>query len=229
MNTPRSVWPARFCAVVLAAIALLASAMVRAAPADDAERAKLGQERATIDARYAARLDECHQRFVVASCVEDAKRDRRRGLDALRSRQIALDETQRKERSAARRSELSVNAAEQARREVARASRPAGAGSEPAAHDDEASPASETRRSTGEHAAASKRQSIGTDDRKSDAKAAGAAERAAKEGRSRATFEARQQHAAEHREEVIGKTIERMKDRPAATPLPLPGAIKPAP
>ena len=81
-------------------------------------------------------IAECQQRFVVSSCVEDAKRDRRQGLDGLRSRQIALDEVRRKERSAARRSELSANAAEQAKRDMVKASRPAAVASESSSHDE---------------------------------------------------------------------------------------------
>jgi hypothetical protein len=41
------------------------------------------------------------------------------------------------------------------------------------------------------------------------------------------TFEARKQHAAEHRQEVEDRTATRMKEHPPAKPLPLPAA-KPA-
>jgi hypothetical protein len=49
-----------------------------------------------------------------------------------------------------------------------------------------------------------------------------ASERAAKEGRSRATFEARKQHAAEHREEVVDKAAKRLQQHPPAPALPMP-------
>jgi colicin import membrane protein len=196
--------------------ATLSGALAWATPAEDAERVRLTQERATIDAQYATRQNECNQRFVVTSCVEDAKRERRRALDALRSRQIALDEARRKERSAARRSELSGNAAEQARREGTRASRPAAAASEPVARHDEAPRSPEPHRSTADRASLSKRPVD------ADTKGAAAADRSAKEGRSRATFEARKEKAAEHRQDVLDKTTQRAQQHPPAAPLPIP-------
>ena len=190
-----------------------------AAPADDAERARLVQERAAIEAQYTSRHAECSQRFVVTSCVEDAKHDRRRGLDALRARQIALDESRRKERSVARRSELSGNAAELARREAARASRPAPAASD-AGHD-EPSRVVQPRQSIAERPSPAKRHA-GPGDRASGAKGTDSAGRQAKEGRSRATFEARKQQAAEHRDEVLDKATKRAQEHKPAAPLPIP-------
>ncbi len=119
MSLVRSAWPAVRRAVVISIA--MTGAIAQASPAEDAEQSRLVQERAAIDATYSARVNECQRRFVVTSCVEDAKRDRRHGLDALRSRQITIDELRRTERSAARRSELSALAAEQARREGERA------------------------------------------------------------------------------------------------------------
>jgi colicin import membrane protein len=213
--------------LALAAATLLASATAQSTPAEDAERAKLLQERATIDSQYASRIAECQQRFVVTSCVEDAKRDRRHGLDGLRSRQIALDEVRRKERSAARRSELSANAAEQAKREAAKAIRPAAAASEPSGRD-EPTRTHEPQRPSAGRGSSAKRQA-GVVDRASASKGAGGADRAAKESRSRATFEARQQHAAEHREEVADKAAKRLQGHRPATPLPIPKVVAPAP
>ncbi len=206
-------------AVAAAIGAVLSCAVASATPADDAERVRLGQERALIEAQYTSRHAECSQRFVVTSCVEDAKRDRRRGLDALRARQIALDESRRKERSTARRSELSGNADELARREAARASRPAASASD-AAHD-EPGRSVQPRRSIAERASASKRQAS-PDDRAAGAKDVGAADRLAKEGRSRATFEARKQQAAEHRDEVLDKAAKRAQQHRPAAALPIP-------
>ena len=206
-----------------ASVTVIASALfctvVVATPADDAERVRLVQERAAIEAQYTSRHAECSQRFVVTSCVEDAKRDRRRGLDALRTRQIALDESRRKERSAARRSELSGNAAELARREAARASRPAPAASD-AGHD-EPSRVVQPRQSIAERQSPAKRHA-GPGDRTSGAKGGDSADRQAKEGRSRATFDARKQQAAEHRDEVLDKAAKRAREHKPVAPLPIP-------
>ena len=205
-------------AVALAAATLSCTGAV-ATPADDAERTRLVQERAAIEAQYTSRHAECTQRFVVTSCVEDAKRDRRRGLDALRARQIVLDESRRKERSSARKSELSVNAAEQARREAARASRPAPAASD-AGHDEPGRTVL-PRQSIAERPSPSKRHAD-ADDRASGAKSADGADRLAREGRSRATFEARKLQAAEHRDEVLDKAAKRAQQHKPAAPLPIP-------
>lgn len=223
MNRARLRLPRSLRAVLVAATAGLAVALAWATPADDAERARLSHERAAIDAQYTTRQTECSQRFVVTSCVEDAKRERRRALDALRARQIALDESRRKERSDARRSELSVKA-EEARREATRASRPVVAASESVARRDEATRSLEPRQPAADRASLPKRQ-IGADDRASGAIGGAAADRTAREGRSRATFEARKHQAAEHREEVIDKTIKRTQQHPAAAALPVPAGV----
>jgi hypothetical protein len=196
-----------------------------AASADDAERARLKEERATIDAAYASRQAECQQRFVVASCIEDAKRDRRRALDALRLRQIAVDEAGRKERAEARRSELSRHAAEVSRREAARQIGPDAGASQPEARRD-ARRAAGLRHTEAAPARAPARRAPAGEAGGSET-GAGTSARAAREGRSRATFEARQQRAAEHREEAEDRAVKRMMEHPPAKPLPLPPA-KPA-
>ena len=98
----------------LAAALLLAGALAIAAPArgaaaDDAERHRIAEERAAIEARYAARTRECRDRFIVTSCVDDAKVERRRGLDALRARRFSSSSSSwrvRKASSPRRRSTL---------------------------------------------------------------------------------------------------------------------------
>ena len=114
-------------AALLLAGTLAVSAPARAAAADDAERHRIAEERAAIEARYAVRTRECRDRFIVTSCVDDAKVERRRGLDALRTRQLALDEEKRRARTAERSAELAAKAADDARREQERAARAASA------------------------------------------------------------------------------------------------------
>ncbi|MEO7117205.1 MAG: hypothetical protein ABIZ18_15270 [Caldimonas sp.] len=227
MSLVRSAWPAVRRAVVISIA--MTSAIAQASPAEDAEQSRLVQERAAIDATYSARVNECQRRFVVTSCVEDAKRDRRHGLDALRSRQITIDELRRTERSAARRSELSALAAEQARRESERAARPAARASEPVAVHDEPTRSLEPRRSSMQRASGSKRPAARASGAEPGTKGSGAAERTASEGRSRATFAARQRQAAEHREGVVEKAAKRARQHRPAAPLPIPSEIKPAP
>ncbi|HEY5324743.1 MAG TPA: hypothetical protein VIK58_18095, partial [Caldimonas sp.] len=96
------------------------------APRPDSD-ARIAAERAAVNARYVEQERECRTRFIVASCIDAAKRERRQELDMLRARQIVVDEARRRERAEARRSELAVKAAEDAKRDAERAARAASA------------------------------------------------------------------------------------------------------
>jgi len=212
--------PSHVCA--LAALAIAASAPVSALAADGGERARIASERAEVEKRYADRERECRGRFVVTSCVDDAKRDRRKSLDALRARELKLDEETRRARTEARRAELAAKAAEDARRDQARAaSAPARSGKPFETHP----PASGAARS--EHEArdrpltAADRLGIHPTVRGSEA------ERREREAASRASFEARQREAAEHRREVEDRNVKRLQDHPASPSLPTPAASAP--
>jgi colicin import membrane protein len=121
------------CGGLLLALVPIAAAPASAANADDAERAQIAAERAALDARYHSAERECREHFVVTSCVDDAKRERRRGLDALKSRQLVLDEARRRARTAERSAELAAKAADDAGRE--RAARSGSASASAARHD----------------------------------------------------------------------------------------------
>lgn len=212
--------PSHVCA--LAALAIAASAPVSALAADGGERARIASERAEVEKRYADRERECRERFVVTSCVDDAKRDRRKSLDALRARELKLDEETRRARTEARRAELAAKAAEDARRDQARAaSAPARSGKPFETHP----PASGAARS--EHEArdrpltAADRLGIHPTVRGSEA------ERREREAASRASYEARQREAAEHRREVEDRNVKRLQDHPASPSLPTPAASAP--
>lgn len=227
MNVFRSVpIPNAVAAALLMTLALAAPTPAVAAAADDAERARIAEERAAIEARYAARERECRDRFVVTSCIDDAKVERRRGLDALRSRQLQIDEARRRTRTAERRAELAAKAADDARREQERAARAASA---PARR--EAPRPIEPRR---ERAAASGAAASGAGrDRPAPdglglgpktGRSESAEQRREREARHRASFETRQRQAAEHRQEVLDKAAERLKARRPAEPLPVPAS-----
>lgn len=212
--------PSHVCA--LAALAIAASAPVSALAADGGERARIASERAEVEKRYADRERECRGRFVVTSCVDDAKRDRRKSLDALRARELKLDEETRRARTEARRAELAAKAAEDARRDQARAaSAPARSGKPFETHP----PASGAARS--EHEArdrpltAADRLGIHPTVRGSEA------ERREREAASRASYEARQREAAEHRREVEERNVKRLQEHPASPSLPTPAASAP--
>src|SRR5947207_14324881 len=76
-------------------------------PADDAaERQRIAAEQAEVEKAYAAREAECRRRFIVTSCLDAARRDRREAVERLRQQEVVLDEAQRKQRAAQRIEEI---------------------------------------------------------------------------------------------------------------------------
>jgi len=199
----------------LAVLPLLAAALpARAAEPDDitADRARIAAARAAAEQHYADRERECRQRFVVTSCVEEAKRERGATLSALQREQNLLDDRVRQAQAAERREELR----ERAQAEAARASAP------------------QTPRDAASHApsdrpthaadAASKAPPQPQPMLKGGVGVVGEERRSAdQQARSRATFDAAQREAAKHRAEVEAKSASKAASgkKPAA-PLPLP-------
>lgn len=190
----------------LALIALwLAAAVGRAAAADveaseRAQRDRLSAERAAAQARYGQAVRECERGFVVTSCVDKAKAERRAALDRVAGEQAALDDAQRRRRAEERRRRI---AHKQAQRE---AQQSAGAASTPQAPKMRlpSPPASGKRfepRSAQEAAAA----------------AAEASQRAAQ-------ARERRERASEHAQAVRKRNAERAARRPPAAALPPPSA-----
>jgi hypothetical protein len=91
-----------------------------AAPSDAVERQRIAAERAEVEKAFAAREAECRERFVVTSCLDAARRDRRDAMERLHQQQIVLDEAQRKQRAAERIEEIrsKVSADDAKRREA---------------------------------------------------------------------------------------------------------------
>ena len=213
-------------AALLLAGAFALAAPARAAAGDDAERRRIADERAAIEARYAARTRECSDRFIVTSCVDDAKLERRRGLDALRARQLTLDEEKRRARTAERSAELTAKAADDARREQERAARAASAPAlreprplEPRRENaaSAATPTSTEARHRPSAPAAVHAKKPGPSET--------AEQRREREERHRASFETKQQQAEAHRQETLDKAAQRQKARPPAASLPVPASV----
>jgi colicin import membrane protein len=230
MTTSRTLPPRALHAALLLVLTGLAASSVAATASEDNERERIVSERSQIEARFAARERECRGRFIVTSCVDDAKRERRLGLDDLKARQLRLDEAKRRERTAERRAELAAKAGEDAKREQERAARAASA-SAPAARQD-GLPASLEPRHEGAAPSGIPRIGVLRDHRGSGAAGAGPKsgqsetvdERQAREARSRAAFEERQREAAEHRQAVLDKAAQRIKQRRPAASLSVPGS-----
>jgi septal ring factor EnvC (AmiA/AmiB activator) len=207
----------------LAALVLATGALGPAHAVDSDERARIASERAEVEKRYADRERACGERFIVTSCVDDAKRDRRESLDALRARELKLDEDIRRARTDARRAELAAKAADDARRDQERA-RAASVPARTGKPFESPRGPSETPSAQGPHdrpLGASDKLGIHPTERGSEA------ERSEREAASRASYEARQRQAAEHRREVEERNAKRLSEHPPATPLPTPAASAP--
>jgi colicin import membrane protein len=203
----------RSVAALALGIAALSFAAVAPAQTVDADKAGIESERAAAEARYAGRERECRERFVVTSCIENAQRERRTTLNALRARQQKIDEARRRARAAERRAEIAARAAELTKRDeaVAREPRTPDAPREPRPQRQPP-----TRGEAKPPRDAGRAPRIGPIENPADRRAA--------EARSRARFESRQREAAEHRSSSLERTIKRMEEKPAAAPLPVPSA-----
>jgi colicin import membrane protein len=90
------------------------------APQDDAAaRAHIGAGRAQAEARYADEEKTCYGRFAVNDCLNEAKTRRRTVLADLRRQEIALNDAERKRRSAERLQQLEERNSVQKQQEAA--------------------------------------------------------------------------------------------------------------
>ena len=236
-SAPASLAPAKGSPVSLPASASAVAASASAPLADT--DARISAERAVVNARYAEQERECRTRFIVASCIDAAKHERRQALDLLRSRQIVVDDARRRERAETRRSELATKADEDAKREAERAARAASAPDPGASQSGKrlvpvgrprtpASGAAATPASGSASGSAARAHPPGQDLGLGNHAPKSASERASEEEKSRAAFEEKQRRAAEHRDESATQSIRRMSTKNPASPLPVPSAASAA-
>lgn len=86
----------------------------------DADHDRIAGERAAVDAKLAEQERDCATRFVVATCVEEARTEHRQALKHLRQQELARDEGRRHAIAEARRQAI----ADKAQAQQARASDP---------------------------------------------------------------------------------------------------------
>ncbi|AYQ29759.1 MULTISPECIES: hypothetical protein [unclassified Polaromonas] len=87
---------ATLCVVVLAQPA----APAEAAPTRDAERARIGAERARLEAGFLAEDAECYKKFAVNSCLGKVNERRREAMGDLRRQELILNDEERRIRGA---------------------------------------------------------------------------------------------------------------------------------
>lgn len=182
------------CAVVVP-LAMGVSAMLQAAPRSD-ELARIQGERRDVAARFTAASSACQAQFIVTSCLDQARHDRRAALEDLNRQQQVLNDAQRRDR-AAQRAQSIAQKAEQA---DARDQAPAASPSEPAT------------------AAAAASAPSGRAEKAKRKKT-----RAAPDARKAERAERRRLEAEQHRRDVEKRNAEAQRKRPPAAGLPVPG------
>jgi len=178
-----------------------------AASADE-ERERLRVERVKVEADFAAKERECQKRFVVTSCVDRARRERRQDMDSLRKQQEVLDEADRKQRAAERMEEIGRKESDQDSRERTVESAPL---------------PREVQRLPRERAPRPAASQPASGHRFEDP------HKAADEARSREEYERRQQEARAHRIEIERRNTARAASgKLPAKPLSVPDAASAA-
>jgi hypothetical protein len=187
-------------ALVLLAGLAQAQAQAQEAPSSQAERERIAKQRQAAEVQYAQREAECKRRFVVTSCIDQARADRRQSLDNLHQQEIALDEVERQQRSA-----------EHRRRRDAKA------------WDEINKPAPEPRAPR-----VPKQREAKPLLPPSAASRPAPVDRSADEQQARERFEARQREAQDHKAEIEERNRKKAATRKPALPMPAaPGASAP--
>jgi hypothetical protein len=188
-------------------IRLVFAALACAAPAwalADAERDRIASERAAANARLADQERECETRFLVAPCLEDARRAHRDRTAKLRQEQLQLDEARRRETAATRRKAIAERVEAQQGRASESASGPPGVRVRRAPEPVPVAPSDTLPLPHAPALSASQAQ------------------------RNTEKFEARSRAAQAHREAVARRNAERSAQGKAVAPLPVPSGASAA-
>ena len=172
----------------------------------DAEGDRIRAERSAANARLVDQQRECETRFIVATCIEDARTENRMTLARLRQQELQLDEGRRRAAAEARRTAIAEKAqAQQTRASEAEAQPPRVR----VRRDPQAAPESAGRASDAEAPRA-------------PAPPATPPGRAATERRSEQAFDARAREVRAHRQAVERRNAQRAAQGKVAAPLPPP-------
>jgi len=164
------------------------------------ERARIAAERAQAEKAYDAQYRACQSEFLVTACVDNAKAQRRTALEQLAQQQAILDDDERRQRAAQRTKQIHENLAQSAPHA------PHGAASAVSLPLQIKAP----RGPRATHGPASAPRAAGS-----------AALSEAQRAHNREEFERHQQEAAEHREELERRALDRAsKQSKPPTALP---------
>ena len=204
--------------VALLCAAAFSVTPVHAQGAEASQRERYAAERAAGEARYGERERACRDRFVVTSCVDDAKRERRETLTRLKREQNQVGDRQRKARAAERTESIRQREAAEAQRARQSATHEPRESAKRAPSDGHSVKSGDGGSSAASTPARSGRAqgSLGTPP--------GEAPRGEQEARSRATFDAAHREAEAHRAEVEQRNAQRASKRKGAAHLPPPAS-----
>lgn len=83
------------------------------------ERQRIAAERQRLEAAFAEEEARCASRFAVTACLDDVRQRRRAALELPRSRELAIDDIERRQRATARREAVEEKQRRAAARPVA--------------------------------------------------------------------------------------------------------------
>ncbi len=175
----------------------------------DVEHDRIADERRRADAKLAEQERECATRFIVADCLENARREHRTTLSRLRHQELQLDDARRQTLAEARR-----------RAAAEKVEAPPGRASDPVADAPRVRLRSESPVKAPEAPA---RSSVDSKRRVTRAQPS-ASERQSVEKHSRAKYEARIRDAEVHRATAEKRNAERVARGKVVAPLPTPSA-----
>jgi colicin import membrane protein len=210
----------------LIALTLLLSAAAAHAADDSAERQRIADERAAVEASFSAEQKACYRKFAVNDCLRAAQRVRNAAMADLRRQEGVLNDAERKRRAAERqkafdeRNSPEQRAADEARRKLAvqeqKEREARGAEKAQKKSEDDAKKAAHPPRAARAPSGPSGPQ--GTPRTEREPRSHGPTpEQAAK---NRAAYEARIKAAEAHAAQLRERTAKRKK--PAASDLPVP-------
>jgi hypothetical protein len=96
------------------ALALLACVPARAGD-HDAERKRIADERGALEARFLQQQKACRATFAVTDCIHKAQRERNTALTELRRQEQAINDVERRHRSAEHQKEVEERSSPEAR------------------------------------------------------------------------------------------------------------------
>jgi hypothetical protein len=190
------------------------------------ERERIASQRAAVNQRFDAAQRDCQGRFVVASCIDQAKAERRAAMKRLHQEQALLDAADRRQKAAERvrrieernRSGDARPSAAQVRVRARTMPSPTpGAGVRPH-QNDEPSPIGGAQSPADTVPASAARADRG---RVSAPKGESAAEASSRSARVQARAK-RLAETAGHRQAVLERNTQRAAQKPPAAPLPAP-------